>query len=109
MATTFENKIIKDIGVLPVLAVETDAGTRSTIIGMQLSNLTESVVYTSVSIKDSDSVHAYFIKDVMLPPNSSLPVLRSGEKLILSPSNALYIVSDEDDSIDAILSYVDIV
>jgi hypothetical protein len=41
MATTFENKIIKDIGVLPVLAVETDAGTRSTIIGMQLSNLTE--------------------------------------------------------------------
>jgi len=109
MATTFENKILKDIGELPVLAIETGAGTRSTIIGLQLSNLTESVVYASVTIKDSDSVHGYFIKDVMIPPHGSLKALSGGEKIILSPSNQLYISSDEDDSIDAVISYVDIV
>tara|TARA_B110000503_G_scaffold12801_1_gene17421 strand:+ start:1742 stop:2071 length:330 start_codon:yes stop_codon:yes gene_type:complete len=109
MATTFKNKILKDIGVLPVLAVETDAGTRSTIIGISLANLTESVIYVSISIKGDDSVHGYFMKDVMLPPNSSLRALSAGEKLILAPSNQLYIVSDEDESVDAVLSYVDIV
>jgi hypothetical protein len=45
----------------------------------------------------------------MVPPNSSLKALAAGEKLILAPSNELYLVASGDESLDAVISYVDIV
>ena len=49
------------------------------------------------------------LKDVMVPANSSLRALSAGEKLILAPSNTLLVQADQDDSLDAVISYVDIV
>ena len=45
----------------------------------------------------------------MVPANSSLRALSAGEKLILAPSNTLLVQADQDDSLDAVISYVDIV
>ena len=109
MATTFKNKVVKDVGTVPILAIETNAATRSTIIGLSLANLTEAPVYASLLVHDDTSVEGYFLKDVMVPPNTSLRALSAGEKLILAPENQLYIVADEDDALDAVISYVDIV
>ena len=109
MATQFKNRVIKDVGTSPILALETDASTRSTIIGLSLANLTESVVSISVIVHDDTSVEGHFMKDVMVPPNTSLRALSAGEKLILAPSNQLYIVANQDDALDAVISYVDIV
>ena len=109
MATQFKNKVVKEIGPIPILALETDAATRSTIIGLNLANLTDFVVYASILIHDDTSVEGYFMKDVMVPPNSSLHALAAGEKLILAPTNELYLVADQDEALDAVISYVDIV
>ena len=109
MATQFKNKVIKEVGPVPILAVETDAATRSTIIGLNMANLTDFIVYASVLIHDDTSVEGYFMKDVMVPPNSSLHALAAGEKLILAPSNQLYLVADQDEALDVVISYVDIV
>jgi hypothetical protein len=109
MATTFKNKVIKEIGAVPILALETDAGTRSTIIGLSLANLTETVVYASIIVHDDTSVEGFFLKDVPIPPNSSLRALNAGEKLILAPTNQLYLQCNEDEGLDAVISYVDIV
>ena len=109
MATQFKNTVIKEIGIVPILALETDAATRSTIIGLTLSNLTDFIAYASVLGRDDTSVEGYFMKDVMVPPNSSLHALAAGEKLILAPSNQLYIVAGTDEALDAVISYVDIV
>jgi hypothetical protein len=49
------------------------------------------------------------LKDVLVPPNTSLRALSAGEKLILAPSNQMYLVADVDESLDAVISYVDIV
>lgn len=49
------------------------------------------------------------MKDVMVPPNSSLHALAAGEKLILAPTNELYLVADQDEALDVVISYVDIV
>jgi hypothetical protein len=49
------------------------------------------------------------MKDVMVPPNTSLRALSAGEKLILAPSNQLYLVANTIESLDAVISYVDIV
>ena len=109
MATQFKNKVIREIGPVPILALDTDAATRSTIIGLNLANLTDFIVYASVLIHDDTSVEGYFMKDVMVPPNTSLHALAAGEKLILAPTNELYFVADQDNALDVIISYVDIV
>lgn len=109
MATQFKNKVVKEIGPVPILALETDAATRSTIIGLNMANLTDFIVYASVLVHDDTSVEGYFMKDVMVPPNSSLHALAAGEKLILAPSNQLYLVADQDEALDVVISYVDIV
>lgn len=108
MATTFRNSVIKNIGKKPVEIINTDASTRSTVIGLSVANLTASNVYVSVLVKDDTSVTGYYIKDVLVPTNTSLRALNGGEKLILAPSNALYVSSDVDDSIDVIASFVEI-
>jgi|TARA_B110000967_G_scaffold157865_1_gene163086 hypothetical protein len=109
MATQFKNKVIREIGPVPILALDTDAATRSTIIGLNLANLTDFIVYASVLIHDDTSVEGYFMKDVMVPPNTSLHALAAGEKLILAPTNELYLVADQNEALDAVISYVDIV
>lgn len=109
MATTFRNKVIKEVGTVPILALETNASTRSTIVGLSLANLTDITVYVSVLVHDDTSVEGFYLKDVMLPANSSLRALSAGEKLILAPENQLYLVVDTDEAVDAVISYVDIV
>ena len=109
MATQFKNKVVKDIGSVPILALETDAATRSTIIGLTLTNLQDFIVYASLLVHDDTSVEGYFMKDTIIPPNSSLHALSAGEKLILAPTNQLYIVADQNDALDAVISFVDIV
>ena len=109
MATIFKNKVIKDVGALPIVAIETDSATRATIIGLSLANLTANAVNASVLVSDDTSVTGYFMKEVMIPANTSLRALSAGEKLILAPTNQLLIQSDQDDSLDAVISYVDIV
>jgi hypothetical protein len=109
MATTFKNKIITEVGIAPVVAIATDANTRSTIIGISLANITDGIIYANVLVKSDDSVIGYFLKNVIVPPNTSLRALSAGEKLILAPENQLLIAADQNEGLDAIISYVDIV
>lgn len=109
MATLFKNKVINNVGVLPVDVYETNGSTRATIIGMSLTNLSPSFVYVDVLIQDDTSVTGYYLKETLLPANTSLRVVATGEKLIIAPSNKLQVRSSIDDSVDVVLSYVEIV
>lgn len=108
MATFFRNEVIKDIGALPVKILETSGSQRATVIGLSLTNLTDKFVYVSVLLKDDTSVTGYYLKDTVLPANASLRVVSTGEKLILAPTNELYVQSSLADSVDVVCSYVEI-
>lgn len=108
MATEFKNVVIKNVGTKPVEILETSAATRSTVIGLSLTNLTESFVYVSVLLEDNTSVTGYYLKDTVLPSNTSLRVVSTGEKLIVAPENRLLVQASIDDAIDVILSHVEI-
>lgn len=109
MATLFRNKAIKDVGTVPIVVIENNAATQSTVIGAALTNLTEEPVYVNLLVQDDTSVTAHYIKDAMIPPNGTLKAVNGGEKLIVAPSCGLLIQADADDSLDAVFSYVDIV
>lgn len=109
MATFFKNSVIPQVGTTPIKVVETASNTRVTVIGLSLANLTDGVVLASVTVQDESSSIGHFIKNVVVPPNSSLRVVNGGEKLVLSSSNSLFIFCDTEAGLDALVSYVEIV
>jgi len=109
MATFFKTKVIKDVGVVPISAFSPQPGTNSTVIGLTLANLTEFAVKASVLIKDDTSVTVNYLKDVVVPANSTLQAISKGDKLIVQSEFELLLHSDLEASLDAVISYVDIV
>jgi hypothetical protein len=109
MATTFKNRVVTGIGTARQQVLESTSNTRITIVGFSLANLTDGVILVNVELQDDTSTIGYFAKDLILPPNTSLRVLNGGEKLILAPSNVLYVNSNTNDSVDVIISTVEIV
>lgn len=108
MATLLKNTVIKDCGTKPVLIYETLPTTRVTVLGLSFTNLTDKFVYVDVIIEDDTSVAGYYLKDSILPAGTSLRAVSTGEKLVLAPSNRLLVRSSLDDSVDVIVSYVEI-
>jgi len=108
MATFFKNKVTKEIGPKPVSILETSSSIRATVIGLSLSNLTDAYVYVSVYLKDDTSITGFYLKDILIPANTTLKALNGGEKLIIAPENELLISSSAENSVDTVLSYVEI-
>ena len=108
MATFFRNTVVKNVGKVPVKVLETSAVQRATVLGISFTNLTDKFVYCDVEIQSDDSVRGYYLKDSILPAGTSLRAVSTGEKLILAPTNAMYVRSSLNDSVDVIISYVEI-
>ena len=108
MATLLKNTVIKNCGTQPVLIYETLSTTRVTVLGLSFTNLTDSFIYIDVLIEDDTSISGYYLKQTLLPANTSLRAVSTGEKLVLAPSNRLLVQSSLDDSVDVIVSYVEI-
>ena len=110
MATYFKNVLESEIGTEEVLVLSTPDNARATVIGLSLTNLTNGVVLASVRVEDTvSSKSAHYIKEVILPPSQSLRVINGGERLVLGSLTNLKIQSNVDNSLDLVLSYVEIV
>mgnify|MGYP001416863544 CR=1 FL=1 len=109
MATNFKNIIGKDIGTSRVPVYTTPAATSTTIIGMNVANLTENMVACNIEIGDEASNIGFLIKDMPIAPNSALKPIGKGEKVVLDAGNILYVTADQTASLDVILSIVEIV
>jgi hypothetical protein len=109
MATFFRTALSPAVGTVETLLAQTGSGARFTVIGFSLSNMTESIVLASVRIdNEATSTSTYFVKDVILPPNQSLRIVNGGEKLIIPPSSNVFVQSNTTSSLDAVMSYVEI-
>ena len=109
MATFFRTKVEKDIGTTPVDVLSTSVGNRFTIIGCNLANTTDEDVIIDITVTDSTAVTGIYINQLVISPYTSAKVITNGEKMILAENTTLTIVSDTDNSVDAIISYAEIV
>ena len=110
MATVFKNKLYSELGTSNTTVLETLSNAKTTVIGLSLTNLTGSIVLGSVKIVDTiNSTSAFYVKDVLIPPNQSLRVVNGGERLVLGPSTQVNIQSNTDNALDLVLSYVEII
>jgi hypothetical protein len=109
MPTIFRQQVTTGIGTTPVDAVQIAPGIRATVIGINLANTTENdLVVANVFVIDENSTQGNYVKDIPIPPATSLKAITQGEKLILPETAGLRIVSDVENSIDATISYVEI-
>ena len=181
MASFFRNKLYSDIPTSEVAVLTTNAGTRSTVIGLSLSNKSDTLATANIRLQnntagtvsvtntsgnanltgiddlvagnispgdfitgtnvpaatrvvsktntgvDQNTIvmsvpssggavtsatffsSSYYIKDVIVAPNQSLRVINGGEKLILATNMVMFVNSNSADSLDLVMSYVDIV
>ena len=108
MATFFRTKVVKDIGTQKIEVFEEPAATNATVIGLNLANITNFAVQASIYVKDDTSVEGFYVKDVMIPPQTSYKAMIGGEKIVLPTGHSLLVQSNASNSVDAIISYVDI-
>jgi len=109
MATFFKNKLESEIGTSEVEIISTLVNARVTVIGLSLTNLTNDVVQATIRLENlADNTSAFYIKDVLVPPNQSLRVINGGEKLVLAGNMTVYVKSNVVDSLDLVASFVEI-
>jgi hypothetical protein len=109
MPTIFKQTVNTNLGITPVDVLQIPAGVRATVIGCNLANVTEyDTINVHVFVVDENSTQAYYVKNIAIPPNTSVKVITQGEKLILPETAGIRIVSDTEESVDATISYVEI-
>jgi hypothetical protein len=108
MATTFRNVVVNGVGTTLATLVQTTNLTRCTVIGLSLTNITNSNTIVDVLVEDDTSTQGYYAKGIIIPPGSSLRVVNQGEKLIMATENQLLVRATQPNSIDAIVSFVEI-
>ena len=109
MPTVFRHAVNTGIGTEPVDVLQIPEGVRATVIGCNLANTTEyDTVVANVYVVDENSTQAYYVKGLVIPPNTTVKLITQGEKLILPETSGIRIVCDTEDSIDTTISYVEI-
>lgn len=109
MPTVFRHAINAGIGTTPIDVLQIPTGVRATVIGCNLANITEADTITvNLFVIDASSTQASYVKNLTIPPQTSVKVITNGEKLILPETAGLRIVSDTENSIDSTISYVEI-
>lgn len=108
MPTRFKNELVNELGTSTTQIYTVPAATRTTVIGMALTNTTVGNVSVDVQLEDESSSRIYYLKNVVIPPGNSLRAVTQGEKLTLETANSIYVTTDTNGGIDLALSYVEI-
>jgi len=109
MPTLFKMSTATSIGNTPVDVLQIAEGVRATVVGCNLANTTLfETVAVDVFVIDEDSVAALYIRNVIIPPNTAVKLITGGEKLILPETAGLRVSSTVENSVDIVISYVEI-
>lgn len=109
MPTVFRMSTSTNIGQTPVDVLQIAEGIRATVIGCNLANTTlYETVAVDVYVINEDSAPALYVKNVIIPPNTAVKLITGGEKLIIPETAGLRVVSTVENSIDVVVSYVEI-
>ena len=107
MEVQVKNRVVKNVGTVPVVVAETDPSKRQTVIGLSITNLTNGFLTVSILLDDDTSVTGYYLKDALLASGTSLRAVSTGEKLVLGTNNKLKVQCNVDDAVDVIVSFVE--
>jgi hypothetical protein len=109
MASVFKNVLRQNIGTTPATVLTSNASAVTTVIGLSLTNTTSSIILASIQLQDTVAgTQAYYIQNIIIPPNTSSRVINGGERLVLGASTRVIVNSNSDSSIDLVMSWVEL-
>ena len=89
--------------------LSTNASATTTIIGLSLTNTSSELTLVTIQLQDTlAGTTAYYISNALVPAYQSLRVVTNGEKLILGPSTNMFVTTNIPQSIDSVISWVEI-
>jgi hypothetical protein len=89
--------------------LQSNASANTTVIGFSLTNISAGVIQASIQLQNTVSgTVAYYVNNVTIAPNTSLRAVTGGEKLILTPSTNVLVISNASNSVDCVMSWVEI-
>lgn len=108
MTSLFKSTITGSIGATTSTVFVASTATSTTLVGLSLANITGSLISASVMLTKGVQT-VYLVKSAPVPTGASLVMFGTEEKLIIEPGDAIRVVSSTSTSIDAVLSYIEIV
>ena len=107
MANTFTSYVNKSVGTSAATVVTVAASTQTTVIGMSCANTTTSPVTVDAYFTRS-AVDYYLIKGATVPVGGALVIVGGDQKVVLTTSDALKVVSSAATSVDVVTSVLNI-
>jgi hypothetical protein len=104
MSTIFKNKLANNLGTSPTTVLTSSASATTTVIGLSFTNVTSSIILVSVQLQDTvASTTAYFVQNVIVPPNTSVRLINGGERLVLGASTNVIVTVNTATFLDLVL------
>lgn len=109
MANTFKSDGNAGVGTSIATIYTCPSSTQTTVIGLSLANISGSSVEATVTlVKNGGTPTLHLVKDVPLPTGSTTVIVGGDQKLVLESGDSVKVVSDTNNSVDAIISYLEI-
>lgn len=99
MANTFTSYGVKNVGTSASAVLTAAAATQTTLIGLSFANTSSSPITVSAYITRS-AVNYYLVSGATVPVGSTLTVVGQDQKVVLNPSDVLYVISSAASSAD---------
>jgi hypothetical protein len=107
MANVFTSYANKSVGTSAATVVTIGASTQTTIIGMSCANTTTSPVTVDAYFTRS-AVDYYLVKGAIVPVGGALVIVGGDQKVVLTTSDVLKVVSSAATSVDVVTSVLNI-
>jgi len=107
MANTFKSYANKDVGTSAATVYTCPSSTQTTLIGLSMANTSASPIATDAYVTRS-AVNYYLIKGATVPVGGSLVIVGGDQKVVLQPSDVLYILNSAATSGDCFASLLEI-
>jgi len=107
MANTFKNSITGSIGTSNVTVYIVPAATSTTVIGMSIANVTANNITISSTLTSGSST-VYLIKDATVTAGGTTVLVGGDQKVVLTATNYLTVVSSAATSADVVVSVLEI-
>ena len=108
MANTFKVKTVNNVVTSDSDVYTCPSATQTTIIGMNLANITTSAVAADITLVNNDGPNVSIVKGAPIPAGSSLVAVGGDQKLVMEASDIIKVKSDTATSIDVALSILEI-
>jgi len=109
MANVFKNSVTGSIGLTNTNVYQVPAATTTTIIGVNVANVSNQNISVSVRLTDnSASKTVFLVKDILITPGAATVLVGGEQKIVMEANDTLAVVSSVVTSADVIVSALEL-